>query len=72
MSASEILREMKAKVDPRKEELQVLSIRRTRKGEILLVLKKGRDVSAYRKELDQAFRERAGISALVRDEVPSN
>ena len=59
------MREMKAKVDPRKAGLEVLSIRRTRKEEVLLVLKKGGDVSAFRKELDLAVGERAQISALV-------
>ena len=33
--------------------------------EVLLVLKKGGDVSAFRKELDRAVGERAHISALV-------
>ena len=50
-SYADILKEMKAKVDPRKAVLEVLSIRRTRKEEVLLVLKKGGDVSAFRKKL---------------------
>ena len=61
----DILKKMKAKVNPRKAGLEVLSIRRTRKEEVLLVLKKGGDVSAFRKELDLAVEERAQISALV-------
>ena len=48
-SYADIFKEMKAKVDPRKAGLEVLSIRRTRKEEVLLVLKKGRDVSAIRR-----------------------
>ena len=64
-SYADILKEMKAKVDPRKAGREVLSIRRTRKEEVLLVLKKGGDVSAFRKELDLAVGERAQISALV-------
>ena len=44
---------------------KVLSIRRTRKEEVLLVLKKGGDVSTFHKELDRAVGERAEISALV-------
>ena len=64
-SYADILKEMKAKVDPRKVGLEVLSIRRTRKEEVLPVLKKGGDVSAFRKQLDQAVGERAEISALV-------
>ena len=55
---------MKAKVNPRKAGLEVLSIRRTSKEEVLLVLKKGGDVSAFRNELDRAVGERAEISAL--------
>ena len=43
-SYADILKEIKVKVDPRKAGLEVLSIRRTRKEEVLLVLKKGGDV----------------------------
>ena len=64
-SYADILKKMKAKVDFRKAGLEVLSIRRTRKEEVLLVLKKGGDISAFRKELDLAVGERAQISALV-------
>ena len=53
-SYANILREMKAKVDPWRAGLAVLSIRRTRKEEVLLVLKRGGDVSAFREELDRA------------------
>ena len=56
--------EVKAKVDPRMAGLEVLYIRRTRKEEVLLVLKRGGDVSAFCKELDRAVGERVGISAL--------
>ena len=65
-SYADILREMKAKVNPRRAGLEVLSIQRTRKEEVLLVLKKGAgDVSAFREELARAVGERAEISALV-------
>ena len=64
-SYADILKEMKGKVDPRKAGVEVLSIRRTRKEEVLLVLKKEGDVSAFRKELDLAVGERVDISALV-------
>ena len=64
-SSSPARQVMKAKVDPRKTGLEVLYIWRTRKEEALLVLKKGGNVSAFRKELDQAVVERAEISALV-------
>ena len=62
---ADILKEIKAKVDPRKAGIEVLSIRRTRKEGVLLVLKKGGDVSAFHKERDRAVGERAEISALV-------
>ena len=57
--------EIKANVDPRKAGLEVLSIRRCRKEEVLLVLKKGGYVSAFRKQLDHAVGERPLILALV-------
>ena len=41
-SYAAILKAMKAKVDPQNAGAEVLSIRRTRREEILLVLKKGR------------------------------
>ena len=44
-SYAEILKDMKAKVNLQNAGAEVLSIRRTRRGEILLVLKKGGDVS---------------------------
>ena len=53
------------KVEFRSAGLEVLSIRRIRKEEVLLVLKKGGDVLAFRKELVLAVKERAEISALV-------
>ena len=40
-SYAEILKAMKAKVDPQNSGAEVLSIRRTRREEILLVLKRG-------------------------------
>ena len=64
-SYADILREMKMKVDPWRAGLEVLSIRRSRKEEVLLGLKKGRNILAFREELDQLVRERAEISALV-------
>ena len=45
---------MKAKGNPQNSGAEVLSIRRTRKEEILLVLKKGGYVSTFEKALDQA------------------
>ena len=44
---------------------EVLSIRRTRKEEILLVLKNEGDVSAFQKALDQAVGEKAEVKYLV-------
>ena len=60
-----ILRKMKAKVDPRRAGHKVLSIRRTRKDEVLLIRKKGGEVLTLREELDRAVGERAEISTLV-------
>ena len=45
--------------------IKVLSIWRTRKEGVLLVLKKGGDVSAFRTELDRVVEERAETSNLV-------
>ena len=45
--------------------LEVLSIWRNRKEEVLLDLKKEGDVSAFHEELEQVVGERAEISALV-------
>ena len=56
-SYAEILKAMKAKVNPQNSGAEVLSIRRTRREEILLVLKKISDVSAFEKALDQAVRD---------------
>ena len=56
---------MKAKVNPQNAGTEVLSIRRTRREEILLVFKKGGDVSAFKKALDQAVGEKAEVKSLV-------
>ena len=62
---AEILKAMKARVNPQNLGAEVLSIRRTRKEEILFILKKGRDVSAFEKALDQAVGQRAEVKSLV-------
>ena len=64
-SYAEILKAMKAKVGPQSSGAEVLSIRRTRREEILLVLKRGGDLSAFEKALDQAVRQRADVKSLV-------
>ena len=64
-SYAEILKAIKAKVNPQNSGAVVSSIRRTRKEEILLVLKKGGDVSAFEKALDQAVGQRAEVKSLV-------
>ena len=64
-SYAEILTAMKAKVNPQNAEAEVLSIRRTRRDEILLVLRKGVDVSTCVKALDQAVGEKAEVKASV-------
>ena len=56
---------MKAKVNPKNAGAEVLSIRRTRRQEILLVLKKGDDVSTFEKALDQAIGEKPEVKSLV-------
>ena len=55
---------MKAKVDPQNSGAEVLSIRRKRREEILLVLKRGGDVSAFEKALDQAVGQKADVKSL--------
>ena len=64
-SYAEILKAMKAKVSPQNAGAHVLSIWRIRREEILLVLEKGGDVSAFEKALDQAVGEKAEINSLV-------
>ena len=64
-SYAEFLKAMKAKVNPQNSGAEVLSIRKTRKKEIFLVLKKGGDVSAFKTALDQAVRQRADVKSLV-------
>ena len=64
-SYADILKAMKAKVDPQSSGAEVLSIRRTRREETLLVLKRGGDVSAFEKALDQAVGQRADVKSLV-------
>ena len=56
---------MKAKVNPQNSGMEVLSIRRTRREGILLVLKEGGDVSAFQKALDQAVGVKANVKTLV-------
>ena len=65
VSYVEILKVMKAKVKPQNSGAGVLSIRRTMREEILLVLKKGGDVSAFEKELDRVVGEKVDVTSLV-------
>ena len=60
-SYAEILKAMKARFNPQDSGAEVLSIWRTRREEILLVLRKGGGVSAFEKALDQAVGEKAEI-----------
>ena len=62
-SYAEILKAMKAKGNPQNSRAEVLSIRRTRREENLLFLKKGGDVSAFKKALDQAVGENANVKS---------
>ena len=57
----EILKAMKAKVNPQNSGAEVLSIRITRREEILLILRKGGDVSAFEK----AVGEKVEIKSLA-------
>ena len=50
---------------PQNAGAEVLSIRRTRRKEILLVLRKGCDISIFEKALDQAVGEKAEVKSLV-------
>ena len=68
-SYADILKDMKAQVNPTEAGLEVLSVRRTRKEEILLVLKKGGDIRAFKKALDQAVGARADVRTLVTTKV---
>ena len=56
---------MKAKVNLQNAGAEVLSIRRTRREEIRLVLKKEGDVSTFEKALYQAVGEKAEVKSLV-------
>ena len=64
-SYADILKAMKAKVNPQSAGAEVHSIRRTRREEILLVLRKGGDISSFVKALDQVVREKAEVKSLV-------
>ena len=63
-SYAEILKAMKDKVDPQNSGAEVFSIRRTRREEILLVLKRGGDVSAFEKAINQAVGQKADVKSL--------
>ena len=62
-----ILKEMKVSVNAQDLGLEVLSIRRKRKEEVLLVLKKEGEISAFQKALDRAVGVRAKRSLEIRD-----
>ena len=62
---AEILKAMKAKVDLQCSGAEVLSIHRTRREEILLVLKRMGDVSAFEKAFDQAVGLRTDVKSFV-------
>ena len=64
-SSAEILKAMKAKVNLQNSEADILSIRRTRREEILLVLRKGGDVLAFEKALDQVVAGKAEVESLI-------
>ena len=68
-SYADLLKNMKAQVNPTDAGLEVLSVRRTRKEEILFVLEKGGDIPAFKNALDQAVGARADVRALVTTKV---
>ena len=72
-SYAEILKAMKAKVNPQNSGAEVLSIRRTKKEEILLVLRKGGYFSAFEKALDLVSKRSVEVrdldETITREEV---
>ena len=64
-SNAPFLKVMKARVNPSDAGLEVLTVRRMWKDEILLVLKKGGDVLTFEKALDRAVVEKAEVRSLV-------
>ena len=64
-SYAEILKVMKARVNPQSSGAEVLSIRRTGREEILLARKRSGDVSAFKKGLDRVVGEKADVTSLV-------
>ena len=70
-SYAKILKAMKAKVNPQNSEPEVLSIRRTRREEILPALKKDGDVSAFEKALDQAVGETTNVKSGLEEDTRS-
>ena len=61
--------DINAQVNHTETGVETRSIRRTRKEETFLVLKKWRDVPAFQKVLDQAVGARADVRALVTSKV---
>ena len=55
---------MKAKVNPQNAGAVFLFIRKTRREEILLLLRKAGDVSAFEKALDQTVGKKAEVESL--------
>ena len=64
-SYAEILKVMKAKINPQNSGEEILSLRKTRRQDILLVIRKGGDVSAFEKAFDLAVGEKADVKFLV-------
>ena len=64
-SYAEILKAMKAKVDAQTSGAEVFFIQRTRREDILLVLKKSGDISGFEKALDRLVGEKADVKSFV-------
>ena len=65
LSYAKILKVIKASVNPSDAGLEVLTARRTRKDEILLMQKNRVDVLASEKALDRVVGEKAEVGSLV-------
>ncbi|CAH2011548.1 unnamed protein product [Acanthoscelides obtectus] len=64
-SFADILKTMKAKVNPAETETELLSIRRTRDNDMLFVLKKGGKASEFAHALAEAVKEKAEVKSLT-------
>ncbi|XP_043462860.1 uncharacterized protein LOC122498924 [Leptopilina heterotoma] len=64
-ASKKIIEELFATVNPAETETEVLSIRRTKKQDLLFVLKKGRNFFTFSSRVTEAPKEKASVSPLV-------